>query len=197
MTGDAGNDATAQYSDQGLLGSIFVGPYLDLSSEFAYCLDNGEGVAVGYVLGALDTRAFNERCTKYWSALAGKYENISAYNDQEQNLIRSELLPKICSTDPSHVSVSASLPDYATIYPSHLHIDLLPSFQHLGYGSIMIETLLSKLRRHGSTGVHLVQAASNQRAYAFYCKLGFTQVATTGTGTGSSSGDDIIMAMKL
>jgi ribosomal protein S18 acetylase RimI-like enzyme len=104
-------------------------------------------------------------------------------NELEKELVEAEIAPK-CGTDTSQ-------PDYAVTYPSHLHIDLLPEFQHKGYGSVMIQTLLSHLRRFGSSGVHLVQAASNHRAFAFYTKLGFKKVATCNFGR------DIVLAMTL
>jgi len=59
-------------------------------------------------------------------------------------------------------------------YPSHLHIDILPQCQGQGYGIIMINKLIKKLKSLGSIGVHLQQSAHNNRAYQFYLKLGFT-----------------------
>jgi ribosomal protein S18 acetylase RimI-like enzyme len=61
-------------------------------------------------------------------------------------------------------------------YPSHLHIDLLPRAQGHGYGRKLIEQLITMLRNQGSVGVHLGMSSSNDRAYGFYLKLGFTEL---------------------
>jgi len=58
-------------------------------------------------------------------------------------------------------------------YPSHLHIDLLPTAQGRGRGRALMERLLEALRRDGSAGVHLGVAAANARAIGFYEHLGF------------------------
>jgi ribosomal protein S18 acetylase RimI-like enzyme len=41
----------------------------------------------------------------------------------------------------------------------------------------MVGTLVDELKRKGSPGVHLAMNAVNYRAYGFYQKLGFHQLA--------------------
>ena len=70
-TGDAGKDATAREDDPHLLGLIYAIPYQVLEPDLAFVIDGPEGVA-GYVLGALDTQAFNARlAARMVSAPAG------------------------------------------------------------------------------------------------------------------------------
>ena len=72
-------------------------------------------------------------------------------------------------------------------YPSHLHIDLLPRAQGKGLGRSMIEQLIERLGAGGSPGVHLGVSTRNTRAQAFYQRLGFQELARTG-----SPGDGVI-----
>lgn len=58
-------------------------------------------------------------------------------------------------------------------YPAHLHIDLLPDYQHMGLGSQLMDTLKAHLRKLGVSGVCLCVAKSNTGAVRFYQKHGF------------------------
>ena len=63
-------------------------------------------------------------------------------------------------------------------YSAHLHIDILPEFQHQGIGTQLIATLFAHLESLGVDGVHLVCGQSNKSAIKFYQKCGFCQIAT-------------------
>ena len=71
-------------------------------------------------------------------------------------------------------------PEPVDEYPSHLHIDLLPRAQGQGWGVRMVGTMLDRLRAQGSPGVHLGMWSSNTRAFGFYTKLGFQELARVG-----------------
>jgi ribosomal protein S18 acetylase RimI-like enzyme len=171
-TGDNGSDATAMYDDPRLLGHVHVGPYLALEPELAFVLADDSG-AIGYVLGALETRAFERRCEQsWWPTLRTRYPDPSfragwAGPDQAT--------PDEQSAYQIHHrwSVEAEIVDE---YPSHLHIDLLPPGQGQGYGRRMIDTLLAALVGRGSSGVHLGVRLANRRAIGFYRRLGFEDV---------------------
>jgi ribosomal protein S18 acetylase RimI-like enzyme len=46
----------------------------------------------------------------------------------------------------------------------------------------MMHELMRRLRASGSPGVHLGMSAHNDRAYRFYTKLGFAELARQGAG---------------
>lgn len=156
-----GNDATALYRDQQLLGAIYVGPYLSHAIEFAFALDDGTGRCVGYTLGVLDTAEFTLTSRRYFHSLREIYPSCtiehSSYLPREQELINRELYKQ---TETSKYSA----------YPSHLHIDITEQYQGQGYGAILIHRQLNALRAAGSIGVHLVQDKNNDRAFMFYTK---------------------------
>ncbi|MEU1388205.1 MULTISPECIES: GNAT family N-acetyltransferase [unclassified Nonomuraea] len=165
-TGLDGQDASAVYPTPHLLADVYVGPYLALQPSLAWVLDDdpghGPGGPGGYVLGALDTRAFEADCERlWWPALRARYRHIT---EPERWLADHLAAPR-----PAPAEIVAG-------HPSHLHIDLLPRMQGAGWGSRLIATLLQALDERGSRGVHLGVSARNTRAVAFYAKLGFTEL---------------------
>lgn len=170
-TGDHGGDGTPFYTDDpDALARIYVGPYLDLEPELAFVLEDEQGVC-GYVLAAVDSRSFYAR-----------YE--------------SEIRPRVAaefpepSGDPAawtraqHVHRSYHHPDYhcpePDAYPAHAHIDLVPRAQGQGYGGPMMRHIIDVLARRGAPGVHLGVSGRNDRALAFYARLGFTEIERRG-----------------
>ena len=56
-TADAGDDGTHLYTDPLLPGHVWAGAYVALEPEHGFVVDD-DGRAIGYILGALDSRAF-------------------------------------------------------------------------------------------------------------------------------------------
>jgi len=173
-TGDAGADARGLYDDPELLGHLYVGPYAALEPEHALVLEAaggpvGEAGVAGYAVGALDTRGFHALVRARWlPPLRRRYPDPRgdpARWTPDQRLMH--LLHHPGEAFP------AALPEALRPYPSHLHIDLLPSAQGRGLGRAVMQRLLETLRRDGSDGVHLGVAAANVRAIGFYEHLGF------------------------
>ena len=167
-TGDNGGDATALHKDPRLIGHIYVAPYAVLSPETAFVAEDADGIA-GYIVGALDTRAFEARLERdWWPALRARYPDPSdrppatwSADDMRAWLIHH---PYPC---PERVLAG---------HPSHLHINLLPRLQGLGVGKALMDRLLTTLRAMGSPGVHLGTGVANVRARRFYEIYGFTTV---------------------
>ncbi len=165
-TGDSGQDATGRYRNPDLLGDVFVGPYLALRPQFAFVVDDGSG-AEGYVLGALDTTAFHRECEeRWWPALRERYRDAPVPAGRADGW----LLDWIRHPPP------AAPPEIIDVYPSHLHIDLLPRWQSGGWGRRMMERLWAELEAARSPGVHLGVGTRNARAIGFYRHLGFVEL---------------------
>jgi GNAT superfamily N-acetyltransferase len=163
-TGDSGNDAWDLVSDKQLYGHIWAAQYGLFEPEHAFVVVDDDDVAGGYILGALDTKAFEERCeAEYWPALRQRYPKGSGEG------VDAFLIAML--HDPP--TMPRSITDD---YPSHLHIDLLPPFQGGGNGRRLMETLLDALRDDGSPGVHFGVSAKNTRALGFYEHLGFEEL---------------------
>lgn len=164
-TGASGEDATGRYRDPNLLGEIFVGPYLRLAPALAFVSEDESGVA-GYVLGVADTSAFEKSCERdWWPPLRARYHpDTFPPNSPDARLVHTIHNPR------------ATTADVVERYPAHLHIDLLPRLQGRGYGRRMLESLFAALRAAGVPAVHLGVGLANQRAIAFYDRMGFTIV---------------------
>lgn len=173
-TGDSGKDGEPFYRDDpDALGRIFVGPYLKFEPELSLILEDAPGIC-GYALGAFDTRGFFARYETEW---------------------RSDLCLRFPAPqgDPSQWTRAQQIhhlyhhPDYFQpephdVYPSHLHIDLLPRAQGRGYGRRMLEQVMARLRQRGSPGAHLGVSTVNLPAIGFYQRLGFVELIRTGSG---------------
>lgn len=178
QTGPADDDGKPIFGDRRLLGEIYVGPYLALEPSLAFVAEDDAGVA-GYVLGALDTPAFEAACERHWWPEKRQQYLESAFppSAPEQRLVRLLKNPR---------AASAALTE---TYPSHLHIDLLPRLQGRGCGRRLMSQLFRALRDAGSTGVHLGVGRNNRNAIGFYEHLGF--------GTVSRSEHGLTMALTL
>ena len=170
-TGAAGEDASELVVDPRLFGELYAAPYGILEPEHALVVDDGAGTAIGYALGALDTRAFEARCeADWWPPLRERHAIGSGGNDLDELLIGM-----LHARHPADAAVVEA-------YPSHLHIDLLPEAQGAGWGRRLMRTLEELLRTDGSPGVHLGVSNRNQRALGFYRHLGYDELAADGIG---------------
>ncbi len=164
-TGASGQDAYDLVTDKNLFGHVFAAQYGLLEPEHAFVIEHDDGVAGGYVLGALDTEDFQKKCdAEYWPALQAQYEKDTGETDVDRMLIGIIHHP---SRMPSAITDD---------YPSHLHIDLLSPFQGGGYGRKLMEACMQALKADGSPGLHLGVSAQNERALGFYAHLGFQEL---------------------
>jgi ribosomal protein S18 acetylase RimI-like enzyme len=172
QTADNGQDATALFDDPLLPGHVFAAPYAIFEPSLAWVAEDATGVA-GYVLGALDTWAFEARLERdWWPALRARYPDPRAIADARSD-------PERFTLQDIHEPFRAD-PALVSRYPSHLHIDLLPRLQGRGIGRRLMETLLAALRASGSPGVHLHVGRANQRAVGFYGHIGLTELPAVG-----------------
>ncbi len=66
-------------------------------------------------------------------------------------------------------------------YPAHLHIDILPEYQHMGLGKKLMDALCDNLRKKGVKGVMFTVWHKNYNAIKFYEKYGFELIETKET----------------
>jgi ribosomal protein S18 acetylase RimI-like enzyme len=169
LTGRDGDDATALYRDPWLIGHVHAAPYGIFQPSLAFVAEDDAGVG-GYVLGALDTLAFEARLERdWWPRLRGRYPQAPADVPPERWTTDQRKADQIHHPWPAE-------PDLTARYPSHLHIDLVPRLQSGGHGRRLMTTLIGALREQGSPGVHLHVRANNERAVGFYRHLGFTEL---------------------
>lgn len=176
-TGDAGADATAREDDPLLMGQIYAVPYQVLEPDLAFAIESRQGVA-GYLLGALDTGAFNARLAAEW------YPRLRAQvadPGPDQSRWRG-------SDWARHAIHHANLDvrQELAAYPSHGHIDLLPPARGRGIGRRAIGFLEGRLTDAGSTGVFLDVHPRNVEAQGFYAALSYSRVPVATNLPGST-----------
>jgi GNAT superfamily N-acetyltransferase len=176
VTGDAGNDATAQYRNPDLLGHVYVGPYVVGEPGHALVAADEDGVA-GYCLAARDTLAFAAWAeSAWWPSLRAQFPR------------RDDGSPDAATITLLHEPPVANDLVLET-YPAHLHIDLLERIRGTGTGRRLIERQLQSLADAGATGCHLDVAATNTNAIAFYGHLGWQVL--------HRSDDGVLMGVSL
>jgi ribosomal protein S18 acetylase RimI-like enzyme len=165
-TADAGDDGRHLYTDPRLPGHVWAGAYVAFEPEHGVVVVDDDDQAIGYILGAIDSRAFEAaRERDWWPTLRAQYpldETATPPGD------RAASPPDPCPSRAADTLVGG--------FPSHLHIDLLAVAQRRGDGRRLVERLLDSLRADGSPGVHLLVSPRNARAIGFYRALGFEEL---------------------
>lgn len=174
-TGDSGKDATSREDDPTLMGQIYAAPYQVLAPDLSFAIDHATGVS-GYLFGALDTQAFNERLAAEWyprlqAAVADPGPDKGQWrgSDWARHLIHHP---------------DFSMPEALAGYPSHGHIDLLPQARGQGIGRRAMAFLEQQLVMRGSTGLHLQVDSRNLAALKFYEATGMKRLAWPGLPEG-------------
>lgn len=169
-TADSGNDASQLVNDEELFGHFYAAPYAVLEPDLCFVLLHN-GTPSGYILGTRDSQAFQERCEQEW--FPPLRERYPLPPDTDQSLDASVI--RRIHTGTRHN------PDLAA-YPAHLHIDLLPIGQGQGWGRMMMQTFLARLRELQVPAVHLGVGRRNTRGIAFYERVGFHVIKSSESG---------------
>ena len=174
QTADGGQDGTSIFRDPRLPGHVYAAPYALFEPSLAFVAEDAGGVG-GYLVAALDSRAFAQRLERdWWPALRASYPEPSP--DLAEGLSRQEQFALRWIHHP------LGTPDeLANGFPSHLHMNLVPRLQGQGIGRRLIATVISALRDQGSPGLHLHVSHRNQRAAGFYRHVGFAELADDDT----------------
>ncbi len=161
------------FEDPQILGQLYAAPYGLFEPSLAFVAEDDLGVG-GYIVGALDSKAFEERLENdWWPALRDRYPAPPPALPQDQWTPDQRAA--------SFIHAPGTVPDeLAGHYPSHLHINLMSRLQSQGLGRQLMNTLIRALREQGSAGVHFFVYRTNQRAAGFYRHLGFTVIPSEG-----------------
>jgi ribosomal protein S18 acetylase RimI-like enzyme len=160
-TGDDGKDGTDCYSDPHFIGQLYALPYVIHNPELCMVVHEHE-IPVGYILGTDDTKEFYRWMeNQYLPTLRRRYPSGMQCASRTEEFFLS-----LMHTDRSLVEVDPR-------FPSHLHINLLPTAQGKGLGHQLITRFTEKLSELGSRGAYLHTGPENGKAIAFYQRNGF------------------------
>lgn len=171
VTGAAGNDASGQHNDRKAVGQIYSAPYGVLEPAQVIVAEDEQGVA-GYIVGAFDTNAFEDRLEReWWPDLRRHYASIpvaSLTEADRQRVAAMQHPPR----DPA---------DIVARYPAHIHMNLLPRLRGQRIGTALLQRWIEQARAAGVTGIHLGASASNAGGIAFWQRSGFEPIRTVDT----------------
>jgi ribosomal protein S18 acetylase RimI-like enzyme len=169
LTSNAGTSAKDLHADPALPGLIFSLPYVNLESTWSFVLDDN-GEVVGYVVGAFDTRKFEESAVvNWWPLLQARYGPLLQDPDAE-----------LTAADRKYINMIMAVPRASdaeiAFAPAHLHINILPSHQRQGWGRKLIGRAVEHLKENEIKKVWLGMDTRNIDAAMFYERLGFRKV---------------------
>jgi ribosomal protein S18 acetylase RimI-like enzyme len=148
-------------------------PYIFLEPQNCFVVDNGDGQAVGYVIGTPDTKSFVQEYNKlYLPHLESEGVHKPGVGESVE---WSENLPNALANiahSPEGM-LQGDFPDLLKQFQGHLHIDILPSHQHAGWGKKLLQHFCDHMAGQGSAGVYLGMVSSNENAHGFYDHIGF------------------------
>ena len=173
----AGNDATGLYEDPRLLGEVYVGPYVMLPGAIGFTAVDDDGPG-GYVLAALDTRRFEERCEEEWVAALRPSSDPGPHPANPDE----EVAALIHRPHAHRMRWSSNTPPTSTSTCS-------PVSRERVSAGLSWRVRADALDQRKVTGVHLDVAPGNRRAIGFYERLGFSRL------TGHRGG--VFMGLRL
>lgn len=168
LTGEAGQDATALYRDRKMIGHIYSASYVTLSPEISFVVEDSDGVA-GYIVGAYDTAAFENRLeSEWWPALRARYPepqgDPDSWNADQRRSFTIHHPPR-------------AFTPRAAEFPAHLHMNMLPRLQGQGLGTRLLDHWIALARQAGVSGVHLGASEGNISGQRFWASRGFERLA--------------------
>lgn len=167
-TGHHGEDASALHKNPRLVGHIYAAPYAVLEPGLALVAEDEEGVA-GYVVGALDTAAWEERLERDW--WPGLREEVADPSGTPHAAWTADQMRSWLIHHPYRVPSAV-----VTDFPAHLHMNLLPRLQGRGTGTALLNAWFDRARSLGAKAAHVGVSRANLRGLGFWSARGFEEL---------------------
>ena len=150
------------------LAEVYLTPYLDLEPESVFVV-TVDGRPAGYLAGCVDESAFPSEEERTSAAI--KKHRLFRMPGPRRFFVRAALDSTWLRL--RRVPLAGGLSDPR--WPSHLHIDLMPAARGTGAATGLMELWFQRLRDVGSPGCYLQTSAENDRAVAFFERVGFVR----------------------
>lgn len=137
--------------------AVYCDCYIENEPENCFVATDENGRAIGYVISAQSFDEFKKVYTANYFTRIKKWE----YRRRR-----------------SALRAIASQEKYKEEYTAHLHIDILPEYQHMGIGRKLMDALCDNFRKKGVEGVMFTVWHKNYNAIKFYEKYGFKLIET-------------------
>ncbi len=148
------------------LAEVYLTPYLDLEPDSVFVV-TVDGRPAGYLAGCVDESRFPSQQER--TAAAIKKYRLYRMAGPRRFFVRAALDGALLKLRRIPTAEGLSDPRW----PSHLHIDLMPAARGNGAAAQLMELWFERLRSVGSPGCYLQTSAENERAVAFFERVGF------------------------
>ncbi|KAF1979883.1 GCN5-related N-acetyltransferas-like protein [Bimuria novae-zelandiae CBS 107.79] len=170
-------DASVSHEPARTISSyLYYCAYTHLSPSTCLVLDDGAGLAVGYIIGTPDTAAFSSHWKSSFAPTLEAKLIPPPHLSTEDPALETPLVKGLRkSVYEGACSMLQGVGDREVLreYPAHLHINILPEFTGKGWGGKMVGAWLEVVKELGAQGVHLGMVRTNEGARRFYERLGF------------------------
>ncbi|XP_029814281.1 protein O-GlcNAcase [Manacus vitellinus] len=167
-----------------LLGDRLLGPFLSLSPEYTFVLED-EGGPCGYAAGALHAEGFLQQQDSSWlPAIRHKYPPDLGTGGPALGQDALEEAVLFFHAEPRAVPLPV-----LRRFPSLVQLGTAPRVLDVGASRSLALCLLSALRANGSRGVFCQVRDADRQQLSFYSKLGFVALPVA---WGSSPGTQLL-----
>ena len=141
--------------------------FYDIEPESMFVAE-ANGVVIGNLLGAVDTRVTEKREKAYVRPLRRRRLLLGGYGIPIWliGVIRTDRTPPI--TEPPNLDLAK--------YPAHLHIGVTREWRRRGIGSALMGTYERYLLDRGIAGYHLYASSFHYQGVSFYRKIGLDEL---------------------
>jgi RimJ/RimL family protein N-acetyltransferase len=151
---------------------IYLLPYAD-SDAGTLLLADDDGRLVGYLAGCADPGTFPSEEERLTTAIRRhrlmlRARPLAFFARATWDVGRAKLRRQPTAGDLTDAR-----------WPAHLHLNVLPDYRGQGVAADLVQAWLDQLRRDGVPGCYLQTIAENQRARAFFAKMGFVDHGPT------------------
>lgn len=153
-----GHDAPEK--EKSFILNLYCDYYIEQEPQNSFALADDNDEAVGYILCSENMKRYIKDMKPYRASIKklGFFRYLYSWGEIIGHLPAS----KKCK--------------------AHMHIDILPDYQHKGYGTQLINTLTDSLKAKNINSVMLVVNTGNTNAVKFYKKNGFRSFLNFGKG---------------
>ncbi len=143
-------------TNRAMLCAMFCDYYLDNQGEFCFVAVDDNDVPVGYILCSADCDDYHDKMTELYLPLVRKISGTQFFKWNAEVKLQERYSRQG--------------------YTAHLHVDILPDFQHQGVGTQLIQSLEKHLKEKFVEGIYLICGSKNESARAFYEKNGYEDI---------------------
>ncbi len=197
-TGYMGEDLTGRHSfnDRQLFGYLFCLYYLLYESNHCFVAEEktGEAKVVGYIVGTADSKrqAIQFALKMVWRIALRLLLYTSWKHPESARAVFFLRKNAGVERSPQQLRLYED-------YPAHLHINVLPEYQHCGVGSKLLDTFEDHMRRSNVPGIHLRTSNRNRKAVPFYYRKQYVLLSEEKLWIWEDAGDtkSLLFAKKL